>query len=205
MENASNIVLPKRKPGKLTLLLSQMMGGKTSEGFHILETVGYAVRGLYVNSGKDTRSTDSFSTHNTLMSVSAMKDLNADMIKVIALSEIPDDIISKYEVVVTDESQFYSDLPEVVTRWVDFFGIDVYVLGLSGDYKRKNFGRIHELLPLADHVKMLRDTLCEVCALKKIRTPALFTHRKEDSSGAQVEVGSSNYMPVCRGCYVELN
>lgn len=199
------ILFPRRKPGRIILILGSMKSGKSSEGFHILETVGYAVRGLYINSNKDTRSTDPFSTHNTLLSVSAIKDLNADMIKVTTLSEIADDVISKYEVVVTDESQFYPDLPEAVTKWVDLFGIDVYVLGLSGDYKRKNFGRIHELLALADDVKMLRDTLCEVCALKKIRTPALFTHRREDLSKEQVEVGSSNYMPVCRGCYVELN
>ena len=200
----SNAV-PNRKPGKIILIIGAMMSGKSSEGFHILETVGYAVRGLYVNSSFDIRSETSFSTHNTTLDISALRNLNADMVKVGSLSEISDEQASKYEVVVLDESQFYPDLPEVVTRWVENLGIDVYVLGLSGDYKRKNFGRIHELLALADDVKMLRDTLCEVCALKKIRTPALFTHRREDLSREQVEVGSSNYMPVCRGCYVELN
>ena len=127
------------------------------------------------------------------------------MIKVDALSEIPDDQASKYEVAVIDESQFYSDLPEVVLHWVETLGIDVYVLGLSGDYKRKNFGRIHELLPVANDVKMLRDTLCSECARNKIRTPSLFTHRKEDSTGVQIEVGNSNYMPLCRECYLRLN
>lgn len=195
----------KRKPGKLVLVLGAMCSGKSSEGFHILETVGYAVRGLYVNSSKDTRSEDPFSTHNTTLDITALKNLNADMIKVEKLSDISDATVSKYEVVVLDESQFYPDLPEVVTRWVETFGIDVYVLGLSGDYKRKNFGRIHELLPLADDVKMLRDTLCTECARNKIRTPSLFTHRKEDSSGAQIEVGNSNYMPLCRACYLRLN
>lgn len=200
----SNVV-PGRKPGKIILIIGAMMSGKSSEGFHILETVGYAVRGLYVNSSFDIRSETPFSTHNTTLDISALRNLNADMVKVGSLAEISDEQASKYEVVVLDESQFYPDLPEVVTRWVENLGIDVYVLGLSGDYKRKNFGRIHELLALADDVKMLRDTLCEVCALKKIRTPALFTHRREDLTKEQVEVGSSNYMPVCRGCYVELN
>lgn len=195
----------RRKPGKLRLILAAMCGGKSSEGFHILETVGYAVRGLYVNSSMDIRSTDPFSTHNTMLDISALKNLNADMIKVRALSEISDEMASKYEVAVLDESQFYPDLPEVALRWVETLGIDVYVLGLSGDYKRKNFGRIHELLPLADDVKMLRDTLCSECARNKIRTPSLFTHRKEDSTGIQIEVGNSNYMPLCRDCYLKLN
>ena len=188
--------------GKIQLILSMMRGGKTSELIHILETVGYAVRALYINHKLDTRSDKAFSTHNVTLDVGFLSEkLNADMIKVQNLSEIPDDIIKKYPVVCIDESQFYSDLPEVVTRWAEEFGIDIYVAGLSGDYRRKNFGRIHELLPLADNIKFLRDTLCSRCALSGKRVPALFTYRIDDSSGKQVEIGNENYLSICRNCY----
>jgi hypothetical protein len=32
-------------------------------------------------------------------------------------------------------------------------------------------------------------------------TPAIFSHRVSDES-EQVVIGSSNYMPLCRGCYI---
>lgn len=190
--------------GELTLILSQMFGGKTSMIMHLLETLGYATRCLYINHTKDTRSDGAFSTHNTTLNIETLSSkLNADMIKVSRLSQVSDEIVSKYQVVCIDESNFYPDLNEKVRYWVDYLCIEVYVAGLSGDFKRENFGEIHKLLPFADKVVMLRDTLCAICSASGRRTVALFTKNMEDATGDQVQVGGAEkYIPVCRKCYL---
>jgi thymidine kinase len=189
--------------GELTLVLSQMFGGKSSYLMHLLETLGYATRCLYINHADDTRSENPFSTHNTTLDVSQLLKLNADMIKVSRLSQIPDEILRKYQVICVDEGQFMPDLNERVRYMVDILGSEVYVAGLSGDFKRENFGEIHKLLPFADKVVMLRDTLCAVCSASGRRTVALFTKNMEDATGDQVQVGGAEkYIPVCRKCYL---
>lgn len=189
--------------GELTLILSQMYGGKTSILMHLLETLGYATRCLYINHDADNRSEHAFSTHNTTLDISNLSKLNADMIKVSRLGQIPDEIVRKYQVLCIDESQFYPDLNNKVRHWVDNLGIEVFVAGLSGDFKRENFGEIHKLLPFADKVTMLRDTLCSICSESSRRTPALFTKILENTSGEQIQVGGAGkYIPVCRKCYL---
>jgi thymidine kinase len=88
---------------------------------------------------------------------------------------------------------------------VEVLNREVHVVGLSGDYKRNSFGQVLELEPLADDFSTLPSlTLCERCIQYTRRTPALFTHRF-GMGIEQVEVGSDNYIPVCRKCYMELN
>jgi thymidine kinase len=189
--------------GELTLILSLMFGGKTTYLMRLLETLGYATRCLYINHAADTRSENAFSTHNKTFDISELSKLNADMVKVSRLGQITDDIISKYQVVTVDESQFFEDLNFQVRHWVDDLGIEVYVAGLNGDYNRENFGEIHKLLPFADKVVLLRDTLCSCCSSAGRRTPAIFTKNLEDLTGDQVQVGGAEkYIPVCRKCYI---
>lgn len=202
-ESSYDQMASQKKKGSINLILSMMKGGKTSQLLHILETISWAEKPLYINHTFDNRSELTFSTHNlTLNTEFLSSELNADMIKVAHLSDIPDDFIRKYGVVCIDEIQFFSDLPEVVLKWSEEFGIDIHAAGLNGDFNRKNFGRVHELLPLADDVKFLRDTLCCFCALKGKRKTALFTKRLNDTTGgAQIQVGDSDYAAVCRECY----
>jgi len=206
LKSSNKIMLETKKDntnGKLTLILSSMYGGKSSALFRLLETLGYATRCLYINHASDIRSKQAFSTHNkTLDTYHLSNNLNADMVKVSKLSELSDDFISKYQVVCIDEIQFFSDLNECVRRWVDILAIEIYAAGLNGDYKRNLFGQVHELLPFADEITVLRDTLCSICSEKGIRKPALFTKRINDTSGVQIEVGNDNYIPVCRFCFL---
>jgi thymidine kinase len=77
-------------------------------------------------------------------------------------------------------------------------GKKVYVSGLDGDFKLKRFGEILDLVPLCDKITKLT-SLCSKC---KNGTPGIFsmrlTHEKE-----QTVVGSDNYIPVCRKCYMD--
>lgn len=189
--------------GELTIITATMFGGKTSFLMHLLETLGYATRCLYISHSSDTRSELEFSTHNKTLDVSQLAQLNADMIKVSKLSHVSDEVVRMYQVVTIDESQFFPDLNNQVRHWVDDLAVEVYVAGLSGDFNRENFGEIHKLYPFADKITVLRDTLCSVCSESGKRTIAIFTKNIDDASGEQIQVGGAEkYIPVCRKCYL---
>jgi thymidine kinase len=105
-------------------------------------------------------------------------------------------LITKYsKVVLINEGQFFDDLYEVVNDMVNH-GKQVYVCGLDGDFERKKFGQILDLIPLCDKVTKLT-SLCSLC---KNGTPGIFSMRLTNEM-EQTVVGSENYIPVCRECY----
>jgi thymidine kinase len=72
----------------------------------------------------------------------------------------------------------------------------VVIAALSGDYRRRPFGRVAELLPLADRVRALRAS-CFSCG-----APAPFSVRLRGEDDAQVLVGGPEaYRPACRACF----
>ena len=75
-------------------------------------------------------------------------------------------------------------------------GKKIYVGGLDGDFERKKFGQILDLIPLSDKVTKLT-SLCSIC---KDGTPGIFSKRITTET-EQTVVGSDNYIPVCRTCY----
>ena len=72
----------------------------------------------------------------------------------------------------------------------------VYICGLDGDFKRKKFGDLLDLIPICDKVYKLR-SLCAIC---KNGTRAIFSKRLIDNDSQKV-IGSDIYVPVCRKCY----
>jgi len=99
------------------------------------------------------------------------------------------------EVILINEGQFFNDLYDVV---VDMLAHNkkIYICGLDGDFERKKFGQILDLIPLCDKVTKLT-SLCSQC---KNGTPGIFSMRLTNET-AQTIVGSDNYIPVCRKCY----
>jgi thymidine kinase len=104
-------------------------------------------------------------------------------------------LLQNSDVILINEGQFFSDLYEVV---VDMLNKNkkVYVCGLDGDFERKKFGNILDLIPLCDKVNKLT-SLCSLC---KDGTPGIFSMRLTTET-EQTVVGSENYIPVCRKCY----
>ena len=95
--------------------------------------------------------------------------------------------------------QFFADLYEFVMEMLELDKI-IFVCGLDGDFQRKKFGSILDIIPLADEVVKVNG-ICNHCKKRK----SLFTHRivKE---GGQIVVGNDNlYMALCRPCYRSLN
>ena len=74
----------------------------------------------------------------------------------------------------------------------------IYVCGLDGDSKRNKFGQILDLIPLSDKVTKLT-AICGIC---KDGTPAIFSLRCSKELEQKV-IGTDNYIPVCRNCYIK--
>jgi thymidine kinase len=183
-----------------------MFAGKTSELMHIIDTHGRLNKCLYINHSNDTRDTmNAFSTHNSLFDKNMSSKLNADMVKFQKLSDIPIAVLREYRTVCIDEAQFFDDIVEMCDVMVNKLNQDVFVAGLKGDFKRGVFGKLPFLLPHADEVRILKDVLCQRCSLSKIKSIAIDTHRISDITHSQIEIGTDNYIPVCRKCYNDLN
>ena len=75
----------------------------------------------------------------------------------------------------------------------------VYVCGLDGDYKRKKFGSILDIIPLCDDVIKLK-AICQECK----KAEAIFTHRLSNEE-EQMVIGNDKYTSLCRKCYNLLN
>ena len=100
--------------------------------------------------------------------------------------------------ILVNEGQFFTDLKENILCWVEIFNLRVYVAGLDSDFERNKFGQINDLIPYCDKIEKLT-SLCSNC---KNGTKAIFSHRIS-SEKSQVVVGSSNYIPLCRKCFIK--
>jgi thymidine kinase len=99
------------------------------------------------------------------------------------------------DVLLINEGQFFPDLYDVVYDMLKNKKI-VYVCGLDGDFERKKFGQILDLIPICDNIIKL-SSLCSIC---KNGTPGIFSMRITNDK-QQTVIGSENYLPVCRFCY----
>ncbi|KAL8128873.1 hypothetical protein V2J09_018028 [Rumex salicifolius] len=100
------------------------------------------------------------------------------------------------DVIGIDEAQFFGDLYEFCRKAADHDGKIVIVAGLDGDYLRKKFGSVLDIIPLADTVTKLT-AQCELCGKR-----ANFTLRKNEERQTELIGGAEVYMPVCRQHYV---
>ena len=88
---------------------------------------------------------------------------------------------------------------DVVNLLVNHHNKIVYVGGLDGDFNMKKFGQILDLIPYSDNIVKLT-SLCMNC---KDGTKALFSKRITNNE-SQIVIGSDNYIPLCRKCYLVL-
>jgi len=215
-ESIENISIKKvTEPGQIVTVSSTMFGGKSVYALHMMESRTKAYQRLYgkqkvvayINHCLDNRDGEDapFSTHSEIISPEALDKIGVTHCKASNLSNIDDAFISRHKVIFIDEAQFFTDLVERVLYIAETLGVDVYAMGLTTDYRRQIFGKLGYLSLIADESITLRTTFCGFCANKGIMKKAVHSHRIDDSSGAQIEIGSSNYVAVCRKCYIEHN
>tara|TARA_B100000886_G_scaffold71038_2_gene45199 strand:+ start:17267 stop:17833 length:567 start_codon:yes stop_codon:yes gene_type:complete len=178
--------------GYLELILGPMFSGKTSKLIEIYNQCKYCnIEVLVLNHSIDER------YNNEMLCTHDKKEIPcykvSDLLHVQTYSSF-----TSSKVILINEGQFFKNLYMCVKNWVDIFKKHVYVCGLDGDFKRCCFGEILYLIPVCNKVYKL-NSLCATCKNGK---HALFSHRIT-SDNQQVKVGSDNYQPLCRKCYLE--
>jgi len=177
------------KGGYLEIILGPMFSGKTSaliEKARLYKLCDIST--CIINHLSDNRyDTKKLSSHNK------------DKIECVFMSTLKNLLTPEYlqcSVFFINEGQFFPDLYETVYVLVEKYKKTVYICGLDGDYQRKKFGRIIDLIPLANKVEK-KTALCMSCKNGK---KASFTKRLSSETD-QIIIGVKNYIPVCRLCY----
>lgn len=176
------------KHGQLTLIMGPMFAGKTTELQRRVKREQFAGHTVCViKYAKDTRYSDtSIASHD--------QQLIAAKFSVSTLSQVGEDW-KAYDVVAIDEGQFFTDLIEFCSAAADM-GKRVIVSALDGDFMRKPFGKICELVPQSDVVVKLT-AVCMQCH----RRDAPFTKRTVGGMEQECIGGAEMYAAVCRECY----
>jgi thymidine kinase len=112
-----------------------------------------------------------------------------------ALAEV-DNVVHAFDVIGIDEGQFFGDVAEFCEKWAAL-GKTVVVAALDADFRRRPFGDILALVPLAEAV----DKLTAVCAHCR-RDDAAFTKRVGTADEAvELIAGADVYAASCRACH----
>jgi len=190
--------------GYLELIIGPMFSSKTTTLLETYKKCKFCnIPVSIINHTSDTRYHDTLiSSHDKIMAPCLQANKLADVwtregwIESGNYSDIyANNLLRSAEVILINEGQFFSDLYEVVVDMLKH-NKRIYICGLDGDFERKKFGSILDLIPLCDKVHKLT-SLCSSC---KDGTPAIFSMRLTEEK-EQTIVGSSNYIPVCRKCY----
>jgi thymidine kinase len=192
--------------GYLEIILGSMYSGKSTRLVEIYNQCIFCnISVVVINHCIDNRYDDKLlSTHDKIkipcIKTERLFDIWTDHIDMEDNVDIVPRIKDKFKVATSDvilinEGQFFPDLEEFVKLLLKN-NKQVYICGLDGDFERKKFGQILDLIPLCDKVHKLT-SLCSLC---KNGTKGIFSMRLT-SEKEQTVVGSDNYIPVCRKCY----
>ena len=175
------------------LITGCMFSGKTSSLINIAKMQKLMEKKvLIINFEGDTRysSSNKITTHDNI-SFDCLPCGKDSLTSVLEM-----DVFLNANVICINEGQFFNNLVEFCTSACNRQK-DIFVCGLDGDYLKRPFGEILNLIPHCDTMSKLQ-ALCMSC---KNGTPASFT-KKLINSDSLVEIGSTDiYMPVCRFCY----
>jgi thymidine kinase len=181
----------------LEIIIGPMYSGKSSRLVEVYNQCTFCnIPVIAINHNIDNRYDEELLSTHDMIKIPCVK---TDSLKKIWNDNINANykIVRYSDVVLINEGQFFADLYETVVDMLKF-GKKVYVCGLDGDFERKKFGQILDLIPLCDKVTKLT-SLCSLC---KNGTPGIFSMRLTEEK-EQTVVGSENYIPVCRTCYKE--
>ncbi|XP_065879710.1 thymidine kinase a-like [Euphorbia lathyris] len=184
---------PSSSSGEIHVIIGPMFAGKTTTLLRRMQSESEDGRNVaIIKSSKDTRyCLDSIVTHD------GVKLPCVPLSKLSSFRQtIGNDAYEELDVIGIDEAQFFEDLYDFCQEAADHDGKSVVVAGLDGDYLRRSFGCVLDIIPLADSVTKLT-ARCEFCGKR-----AFFTLRKTEESQVELIGGADVYMPVCRQHYV---
>ena len=184
--------MEKLKKGYLEIIMGCMASGKSTEVVRkyrrYLQTYGPEQIAL-ISHSTDTRYGDQvIATHD---------QTKIPCLCVSYLNDIMEDKNKKFYRLGSNYyrgSSVLSDLKKFVKNAVDKYYKKVIVVGLDGDFERKPFGDILELIPMADDYRKMK-AICYYC---KDETEAIFTKRVTNSNQQKLVGTLNEYKPVCR-------
>lgn len=188
--NSSNL---QPDSGELHVIVGPMFAGKTTTLLRRIKAESCNGRSsALIKSNKDNRyALDSIVSHDgEKLPCWSLADLSSFREKV------GSEAYDKLEVIGIDEAQFFEDLYDFCHKAADHDGKTIIVAGLDGDYLRRSFGSVLDIIPIADTVTKLT-ARCELCGKR-----AYFTLRKTEETETELIAGADVYMPVCRKHYV---
>lgn len=182
-----------QEPGTLTLVCGPMYAGKTT---HLISTYNkYKANAIVINFCDDNRySKTLLSSHDKVMIPCIKVNKLAELDEMLEIVLFKDAI----KTILIDEGQFYGDLVPQVLHFLETWKKNVFVYGLDSDFRRQKFGSILDLVPHADHIEKLRAN----CGKCKTKNTAMYSFRLSNEDDIVV-IGSSNYVPLCRKCYIK--
>lgn len=198
----SKIIMSNNTNSYLEIILGSMFSGKTSRLVEIYKQCKFCnISVSVINHSIDNRYDEELLSTHDKIKIPCIKTKNISNIwneyKFKNKNYTEDDYIELYkaDVILINEGQFFNDLYDCVYSMLKC-GKKIYVCGLDGDFERKKFGQILDIIPICDKVTKLT-SLCSIC---KNGTPGIFSKRISNEK-EQTIVGSDNYIPVCRFCY----
>ena len=177
--------------GRIELIIGCMYSGKTTELMRRAKRYETLKKNIMIfTHALDTRYVENgIATHNR-------ETMNAVPLSHLFSIENSDDF-KKAEIIFIEEGQFFSDLYDFVVKCADMYKKTVIVSGLDGDYLRKPFQQMVDLIPHAEHVLKL-NALCKECG---DGTPASFSKRIVNSNDRELIGSEGMYVALCRKHY----
>ena len=173
----------------INLITGCMFSGKTSSLVKIAKNCKKDnLNVIIINYIGDTRysKSDKITTHDGISM--DCKTCGKDLIDILIKSSV-----LTADVICINEGQFFDNLVEFCYIYASL-GKEIYVCGLDGDYLKRPFGEILNLIPHCD-------TVTKLSAECSCGRPANFT-KKIKSTPNLIYIGShETYSPVCRKCY----
>ena len=197
------------KTGFLEVIYGPMKSGKTSRLLQLYKQFKFCdIPVMVINNCKDNRYSDTcLSSHDKIMIpcifADKLSDVFTENVQPLSInSTFTGSNVSEFvtaQVILINEAQFFEDIVEWVTIAVEKYNKSVYVCGLNSDFKRRAFGNWLDLELICNKVTHLQ-SWCGLCK----KNQALFSHRLTGET-YKILIGSDNYIPVCRKCWLCLN
>ena len=180
--------MSKLKFGKIHLIIGPMYAGKTTELVRLMKRATIANRKcLVIKFDKDVRYDETKLVTHDLIAVNATVSLGNNLRQ--TLNNVEN--LTSYNCIFVDEIQFYEDGAETCDQLANE-GFEVIVSGLQGDFQRKKFGCIPDLIPIADRITHL------TAIDKETGEEAPFTYRLTSETEQEVIGGNDKYIAVDR-------
>ena len=177
----------KNNNGSIEVICGSMFSGKTEELLRRLNKAKFAKKKIEVYKPiVDNRyDTNKIVSHNK-NHINSRAVENAE--EILKLSKEPD-------IIGLDEVQFFDAEIVAVCNFLANSGVRVILAGLDMDFEKKPFGKMPELLAIADHVTKVR-AICVSCGHE-----ANYSYRINGNKNI-IHLGQQeNYQPLCRNCY----